>query len=131
MKKLISSLFAVVLSVVVLSSCGGGAPSVDGIIEKYDAGTELTEADYSALIDYAQAAFDETLPLIEKAKSAMEDGDFEAIASLEEDSKAIEEKFVHIDKVGKILKNADEAQLGEANAKKFKEFEETAREMAF
>ena len=130
MKKLISSLFAVVLSVVVLSSCGG-APSVDGIIEKYDAGTELTEADYSALIDYAQAAFDETLPLIEKAKSAMEDGDFEAIASLEEDSKAIEEKFVHIDKVGKILKNADEAQLGEANAKKFKEFEETAREMAF
>lgn len=130
MKKLISSLFAVVLSVVVLSSCGG-APSVDGIIEKYDAGTELTEADYSALIDYAQAAFDETLPLIEKAKSAMEDGDFEAIASLEEDSKAIEEKFVHINKVGEILHNADEAQLGEANAKKFKEFEETAREMAF
>ncbi len=130
MKKLIKSLFAVVLSAVVLSSCGG-APSVDGIIEKYDAGTELTEADYSALIDYAKAAFDETLPLIEKAKSAMEDGDFDAIASLEEDVKAIKAKFEHMEIVAEILQDADEAQLGEDNVKAFKEFEEAVKEMTF
>ena len=122
MKKLIKSLFAlaVVFSVTVLSSCGG-APNVSGIIDKHDAGETLTEADYSALIDYAAAAMDESIPVIKDMKEAMESGDVDKIAEVEASQKAIEEKYEHMDKIGEIIMGASEEEVGEDNIKKFEE----------
>lgn len=121
MKKLITSLFAfaAILSMTVLSSCGGGAPDVKDIIKKYDAGEKLTEGDYSELIDYLEASFDELIPLAKE---------YEKINTLTEyeDRKALKEKiflkqfeYANQDKVGLILDCALEEELGMENYDRF------------
>ena len=131
MKKLITSLFAlaVVFSVTVLSS-SGGAPNVSAIIDKHDAGETLTEADYSALIDYAAAAMDENIPVIKDKKEAIESGDADKIAEVEALEKAIEEKYEHMEKIGEIIMGASEEEIGEDNIKKFQELITKAMEAA-
>ena len=39
--------------------------------------SDLTNADYSVLLDYVEGAFDEMLPLMEEAQKAGESGDFD------------------------------------------------------
>lgn len=130
MKKLISSLFAVVLSVVVLSSCGGGAADVSGIIEKHKAGETLTEADYSALIEYFDDAVTESIPLAKEMQEVMESGDADKIKELEASQKAIEEKYKHMEDVSSIIMGASEEEAGEANVKKLQEIITKAMEAA-
>ena len=103
----------------------GGAP-----LDKHDAGETLTEADYSALIDYAAAAMDESIPVIKDMKEAMESGDADKIAEVEASQKAIEEKYEHMDKIGEIIMGASEEEVGEDNIKKFQELITKAMEAA-
>lgn len=126
MKKLISSLFAVVLSVVVLSSCGG-APDVSGILDKHDAGETLTEADYSTLLDYMEGAMSEMLPIAKEAQEAVANEDMEKAMEISQEVEAIAKKYEHADAVGNLLRSAN---LDEANAERLEKLMEKAMEVA-
>lgn len=97
MKKLVSTLFAlaVIVSMTVLTSCSGGPSneSVGKIVEKYNNGDQLTEADYSTLLDYADAAFDEALPVAKEAQEAVNSGDMDKLKKIQEKSEKIESKY--------------------------------------
>lgn len=127
MKKLISSLFAVVLSVVVLSSCGGGVPDVSSIVDKYNNGEELTEADYSTLLDYMEEAMSELLPIAQEAQEAAENEDMAKVMEIGKEAEAIVKNYEHADAVGNILRSAD---LDEANAERLNELMEKAMDIA-
>ena len=119
MKKLISSLFAfaVIFSMTVLASCGG-APNVSKIIEKHDNGEALTEADYSALIDYANAAMDEVIPILKELTEATEKGDFDAVKDFDKKAEDLDAKYPDMSKVVTIIDSASSEDLGESNAAK-------------
>ena len=119
MKKLISSLFAfaVIFSMTVLASCGG-APNVSKIIEKHDNGEALTEADYSALIDYADAAMDEVIPILKELTEATEKGDFDAVKDFDKKAEDLDAKYPDMSKVVTIIDSASSEDLGESNAAK-------------
>lgn len=104
----------------VLSSCGG-TPDVGGIIEKYNAGEELTESDYSTLLDYMDVALSEVLPLAKEAQEAEESGDEDKIKELEEKGLELEAKYEHVETIDQIFTSASEEDLGEANTKKLQE----------
>ena len=119
MKKLISSLFAfaVIFSMTVLASCGG-APDVSKVIEKHDNGEALTEADYSALIDYADAALDGANSILKEITEATEKGDFDALKDLEKKGEELEAKYPDMSKVADIIQNASGEEMGESNVAK-------------
>ena len=119
MKKLISSLFAfaVIFSMTVLASCGG-APNVSKIIEKHDNGEALTESDYSALIDYADAAMDEVIPILKELTEATEKGDFDAVKDFDKKAEDLDAKYPDMSKVVTIIDSASSEDLGESNAAK-------------
>ena len=121
MKKLISSLFAfaVIFSMTVLASCGG-APNVSKIIEKHDNGEQLTQADYSALLDYVDAAMDEALPIVKEIQEAAMNGDQSKIESLQKKAENLENKFPDMEKALDIIENASDADMGAANVEKGK-----------
>ncbi|MDE6198673.1 MAG: hypothetical protein K2L55_09205 [Muribaculaceae bacterium] len=122
MKKLFSTLFAlaVIVSMTVLTSCGSGPSneSVGKIIEKYNNGDKLAEADYSTLLDYADAAFDEVLPIVKEAQEAVNSGDSDKIKKLQEKSEKIVGKYKYMEEAMNIVENADVEDLGAANGEK-------------
>ena len=124
MKKLFSTLFAlaVIVSMTVLTSCSGGPSneSVGKIIEKYNSGDQLTEADYGTIIDYVDAAMDDVLPIYQEVQKAYENQDMDKIKSLQEKSMKLQEKYSKMDGAIAIMDSADDAELGEANVEKAK-----------
>lgn len=124
MKKLFTTMFslALIISLSVLASCGG-APSkasVDKVIEKYDASEELTESDYSVLIDYISAAMDDALPLAKEMKKAYENDDYDKIEKLQKKAEKIEEKYPDMEDALSIIQRADDDELGTKNVEKAK-----------
>lgn len=128
MKKLFSTLFAlaVIVSMTVLTSCSGGPSneSVGKIIEKYNSGDQLTEADYGTIIDYVDAAMDDVLPIYQEVQKAYENQDMDKIKSLQEKSMKLQEKYSNMDGAIAIMDRADDAELGEANVEKAKKLVE-------
>ncbi|MDE6756915.1 MAG: hypothetical protein K2J66_07195 [Muribaculaceae bacterium] len=122
MKKLISTLFAlaVIVSMTVLTSCGSKVDNatVGKIVEKYDNGDDLTEAEYGTLLDYVDAAMDDALPIIKDMQDAVADGDMVKLQKLTKKGEELDGKYEYMDKAGKILDKVDESELGEANVKK-------------
>lgn len=122
MKKLVSTLFAlaVIVSMTVLTSCSGGPSneSVGKIVEKYNNGDQLTEADYSTLLDYADAAFDEALPVAKEAQEAVNSGDMDKLKKIQEKSEKIESKYKYMEEAMNIVEKADVDELGAANGEK-------------
>ena len=130
MKKLISSLFAfaVIFSMTVLASCGG-APNVSKIIEKHDNGEALTEADYSALIDYADAAMDDAISILKEMQEASEKGDFDALKDVEKKGKDFEAKYPDLNNVADIIENVSDEELRESNVAKAEKMLEKYEEL--
>lgn len=124
MKKLISSLFAlaVIVSMTVLTSCGDKAASVDvsKIVENYDNGAKMTEADYSALLDYVDAAMDEALPLAKEIQEAALSGNLDKAEDLQKKAEKIEAKYPDMEKALNIIENAEDSDMGAANVEKGK-----------
>lgn len=122
MKKLFSTLFAlaVIVSMTMLTSCSSGPSneSVGKIIEKYNNGDKLTEADYTTLLDYAEAAFDEALPVAKEAQEIAKSGDMDKIKKFQEKSEKIESKYKYMEAAMDIVENADVEELGAANGEK-------------
>lgn len=122
MKKLISTLFAlaVIVSMTVLTSCGSKVDNatVGKIVEKYDNGDDLTEAEYGTLLDYVDAAMDDALPIIKDMQDAVADGDMVKLQKLTKKGEELDGKYEYMDKAGRILDKVDESELGEANVKK-------------
>lgn len=121
MKKLFSTLFAlaVIVSMTVLSSCGGvNNASVGKIIEKADNGEKLTEADYGTLIDYVDAAMDDMLPLYKEVQEAQESGNFDKLQDIQKKGEKLEAKYEHMEKALALIDRADDSDLGEANMEK-------------
>lgn len=122
MKKLFSTLFAlaVIVSMTMLTSCSS-APSnesVGKIVEKYNNGDKLTEADYTTLLDYAEAALDEALPVAKEAQEIAKSGDMDKIKKFQEKSEKIESKYKYMEEAMDIVENADVEELGAANGEK-------------
>lgn len=124
MKKLFSTLFAlaVVVSMTMLTSCSGGPSneSVGKIIEKYQNGDKLTEADYGTVIDYVDAAMDDVIPLYKEVQEAQENSDMDKLKSLQDKAMKLQEKYSKMDGAIAIMDSADDAELGEANVEKAK-----------
>lgn len=125
MKKLFTAMFslAMIISLSVLTSCGG-APSnsdVKKVIEKYDDKGEISEKDYSALLDYLDAAMDEALPLVKDMKKAQENDDDDEIEAIEKKAEKLESKYEYFEDVLKIISNASDEDLGKSNVKKAKD----------
>ena len=122
MKKLIWTLFAfaVIVSMTVLTSCGSKVDNatVGKIVEKYDNGDDLTEAEYGTLLDYVDAAMDDALPIIKDMQDAVADGDMVKLQKLTKKGEELDGKYEYMDKAGKILDKVDESEIGEANVKK-------------
>ena len=121
MKKLISTLFAlaVIVSMTVLTSCGGvDNAAVGKIVEKYDNGDDLTEAEYGTLIDYVDAAMDDALPIIKDMQDAVADGDMVKLQKLSKKGDELDGKYEYMNQAGTILGHADESMLGDANVKR-------------
>lgn len=122
MKKLFSTLFAlaVIVSMTMLTSCSNGPSneSVGKIIEKYNNGDKLTEADYTTLLDYAEAALDEALPVAKEAQEIAKSGDMDKIKKFQEKSEKIESKYKYMEAAMDIVENADVEELGAANGEK-------------
>lgn len=122
MKKLVSALFAlaVIVSMTVLTSCSSGPSneSVGKIIEKYNSGEEMTEADYGTIIDYVDAAMDDVIPLYKEIQKAQESNDMDKLKSIREKAMKLQEKYSNMDGAIAIMDRADDAELGEANVKK-------------
>lgn len=122
MKKLVSTLFAlaVIVSMTVLTSCSS-APSnesVGKIIEKYNSGEQMTEADYGTVIDYVDAAMDDVIPLYKEIQEAQESNDMDKIKSIQEKAMKLQDKYNKMEGAIEILDHADDAELGEANVDK-------------
>lgn len=124
MKKLFSTLFAlaVVVSMTMLTSCSSGSSneSVGKIIEKYQNGDKLTEADYGTVIDYVDAAMDDVIPLYKEVQEAQENSDMDKLKSLRDKAMKLQEKYSKMDGAIAIMDSADDAELGEANVEKAK-----------
>lgn len=122
MKKLFSTLFAfaVIVSMTMLTSCSSGPSneSVGKIVEKYQNGDQLTEADYTTLLDYAEAALDEALPVAKEAQEIAKSGDMDKIKKFQEKSEKIESKYKYMEEAMDIVENADVEELGAANGEK-------------
>lgn len=121
MKKLFATLFslALIVSLTTLTSCGGPSnESVKKIIEKYDNDVDLTEADYSTLLDYVDAGMDDVIPVMKDAQDAAKDGDMKKLQKLQEKAEKLQEKYTYMDEVLEIIERADDDELGEANTKK-------------
>lgn len=124
MKKLFSTLFAlaVIVSMTMLTSCSGGPSneSVGKIIEKYNNGDQLTEADYGTVIDYVDAAMDDVIPLYKEVQDAQENSDMDKLKSLQDKAMKLQEKYSKMDGAIAIMDSTDDAELGEANVEKAK-----------
>lgn len=122
MKKLFSTLFAlaVIVSMTMLTSCSSGPSneSVGKIIEKYNNGDQLTEADYGTLLDYAEVAFDEVLPVAKEIQEAVKSDDRDKINKLQEKSEKIVSKYKYMEVAMDIVEKADVEELGAANGEK-------------
>lgn len=122
MKKLISYLFAlaVIVSMTVLTSCGSKVDneSVGKVVEKYDNGDELTDADYGTLLDYLDVAMEDASSLTEEAMKLQQKPDIDALKKLEKKYQDLEKKYKYIDQVSAIIGSTDESQLNESNMKK-------------
>lgn len=134
MKKIIPSMLTlmVVAVMTVLSSCGGGA-SVEKIVEKYNANEyyaldDFTPEEFTACIDYFEEAMNEAIPLLEKIKTATEEGDDDEVVSLMKETEALEEDYPYAEVVGKILFYASDEQVGEDNVERRKALEEKLKE---
>lgn len=122
MRKFIFALFAIafVASMASLTSCSG-APSneeVEKILDK--SRSELTETDYSNLIDYYEAATNETISVLKDVRAAAEKGDDAKVEQLQDKGRELNKKYPWIDKVYSKLSYADADDMGEANADRFK-----------
>lgn len=134
MKKLLTGIFSIMmlLSLAVMSSCGGAPTSaeIEKIVDKYDDDMPLTADDYNDLISYIDAALDEVGSLYAKWEKAEELGQYRKIEEYEAQEDALKEKYEYYSKALRIIKRADDDDLGSAKAnarkllKKERRFEE-------
>lgn len=124
MKKIFATLcsLALFLSLTVLASCGG-APSnaeVKSILDK----DELTQSDYTKLIDYMEAAYGEAMPIYEKQREAKKNDDMDKVMKLQEEGLAITKKYEYMSAVSRMVDRASDDELGESNVKKLEAIKE-------
>ena len=124
MKKLFSTFFAfaMIVSLTALASCskkegeGKNIPTSAEVAKILDKG-DLTNDDYSVLLDYVDGAFDEMLPLMDEAKDAANSGNYDKMEELQKKAQEIFKKYDKIMEVAPIIENASDEQLGEKGLK--------------
>lgn len=121
MKKLFSIFFTLSLLVAMtgFTSCkggdgddsdgeGGGKPSkakVEKVIDKYDNGDDLTDADYNVLLSYAEAALKEITKPRKDYLRANETDDVELERKAKQQMEKIADKYDLMEYVGNILED--------------------------
>lgn len=113
--KLIKGLAAVAL-VVGLASCGNKVPSADEVAAKIDNGQELTQADYTAIIDYVGEYATKAQEYSNTLNMQPNDSTAEYI-KVSDEWAALYAKYPYLNKFRASLQNADMNQFDEKNQK--------------
>lgn len=120
MKKLFTAIFsfAMVMTMTVLASCGGAPSSADieKIIDKYNDDEQLTPGDYNDLISYVDAAIDEVEPIMKKKEQARENDDYDRVDKYDDELEALEDKYEYYSDALRIIRHADDDDLGSAKS---------------
>ncbi len=108
MKKVLS--FAFLAVVLIMTACSGAA-GADAVAEKINKNEQLSQADYTVMIDYLDKAMDEAQKIIKDAN-----GDTEKLKNSED---KMQKEFPHAELFIKTLSSAKD--IDDANQKKLKD----------
>lgn len=120
MKKLLTFMMIAFVSIIMVS-CGSSSTYPKEIAAKIAAGETLTEADYSAMIDYCSDYAKKAQPYFNIINSGASTDSKEYVDATNELASMMS-NAVYLDTFRKALTDADPAQLGESNVKKLAEF---------
>lgn len=109
MKKLFSTLFAVVAMMIMVSCGGANNSAAEDVQAKVEAeGYEaLTAADIDVALDYMEGVVAEIKPYMEEIVTATIAEDEAKMAELEQEMKDLEAKYPLADAMGEVLENAN------------------------
>lgn len=124
MKTRISILFKsciALLLLVVMASCGGAKVSPEQVAKTLDAGGTLTEADYTAMIDYCGDYAKQAQQYYDIINAQPNDSTAEAVRATD-DLASLYANYPYLDKFRDCIAQADLSKLGAENEKKVNEF---------
>lgn len=113
-------LFAAVVFVALMASCGSNAPSADEVANRINTDQSLTEADYSGMIDYCGKYAQEAQKYYDEINAAGNDSTVVAKATME--LAELYGKYTYLDLFRNKLASTDMTQLGAENEKKVNEY---------
>lgn len=120
MKNILKSIAAVAL-VVLIAACGQKTPTAQQVADSINANKELTEADYTCMVDYCGDYAKDAQQYFDIINSQPNDSTAEAIKASDALA-SLYEKYSYIDLFRTKLENTDVSALGEKNAKKVSEY---------
>lgn len=106
---------------VLMSACGAKDPTAESVAQKINEGGKLTEADYSAMIDYCGKYASEAQNFYDTINAQPNDSTPQA-ESATSGLAALYEKYSYLDQFRTVLAQTDMSALGEKNEKKVQEF---------
>ena len=112
--------FALLL-VVVMAACGQKTPTADEVAKAIDAGSQLTEADYTSMIDYCGDYAKQAQKFYDTINAQPNDSTAEAIKATDQLADLFA-KYPLLDKFRAVIANTDLTKLGAENEKKVAEY---------
>lgn len=106
--------FAAAVLLIGVASCGSKVPSADDVAAKISEGQELTQADYTAIIDYVGEYAGKAQEYFNIINAQPNDSTAEYIKA-SDDMAALYAKYPHLSAFRNALYNADMSQFDTAN----------------
>lgn len=106
--------FMAVMLVAVMASCGSKVPSAEEVAMKIDNGDALSQADYTAMINYVGEYASKAQEYFNKINAQPNDSTAEYIKA-SDDMAALYQKYTYLDKFRTCLANADMSQFSTEN----------------
>ncbi len=123
----LTGILAMILLLVGATACGNGKPSPKDVAAKIDSHEVLTEADYTAMIDYCGEYAKKAQKYFDIINSQADSSSAESVKATS-DLAALYGEYTYLDLFRETLDNTGESALGPKNVKKV---EELARYEAF
>lgn len=112
-------LFAVMVLGLVMASCGS-SDSASEVASKISSGAQLTEADYTVMVDYCGKYAKEAQKIQDKINLLAPTS--EEAGKLTDEVASLTDKFKYIQEFSDKLSNATKEEVGEENVKKITEY---------
>lgn len=107
--------------VCVMAACGSKVPSVESVASRLSANESLSQADYTAMIDYCGKYAEEAQKYYDAINAQPNDSTVEAISAAG-DLASLYAKYTYLDQFRTALAQTDISQLGAENEKKVNEY---------